>query len=213
MRSLSFLFLIFFTNCASNKAVVKKAIAQNIIWDKNFAKIELPLITQSDEYATIQYYLIDSGYISHASENQKVNKIVVETYEVTDKAKPFLDTAFFVPGKNGEYVALFNFFKIKKWSISRFSFSNNKDTLRASLNVVYDYTAIFPKKEPEKNIACVFVKNSEEWALQNIEKVFADIYVDPGPDYYFLLKKKFAPLYETWRKDLRNKQLEKLNIK
>ena len=109
MRNVIFLFLFFLTSCASNKAVVKKAISQNIIWDKSFATIELPLITRSEEYNTVYTYLIYSGYISHASENQKVDKRVVETYEVTNKAKPFLDTAFFVPEKKGEYIAIFKF--------------------------------------------------------------------------------------------------------
>ena len=205
MRNLILLFLIFLTSCASNKAVVKKAITQNIIWDKSFAKMELPLITLSDEYVTIQSYLIDSGYISHASENQKVNNRVVTTYEVTNKAKPFVDTAFFVPEKKGEYIAVFNFFKIRKWEINRFSFSKNRDTLKAVINVLYDYTDIFPKKEPAKEIVSVFTKNGGRWVLQNIEKVFADIYTDPGPDYYYLLKKRFAPLYEKWRWDRRKK--------
>ena len=40
---------------------------------------------------------------------------------------------------------------------------------------MYDYTDIFPKKEPAKEIVSVFVKDGDRWALQNIEKVFADI--------------------------------------
>lgn len=205
MRKVTFLFLVILASCASNKAVVKKAITQNIIWDKSFAKMELPLITGSLEYESINSHLIDSGFLSHASENKKVDNRVVDTYVITEKAKRFLDTAFFVPGKKGEYVAVFNFFKINKWEINRFSFSNNKDTLKVSLNVMYDYTVIFPKKEPAKEIVSVFIKDGDRWALQNIEKVFADIYVDPGPDYYYLLKKRYAPLYEKWRWDRRRK--------